>query len=84
MRKIKKEGFERAVWENCDIVIATAYDNPIPGYDTANTINLRLWKSIPYQEIDFKKFDSGDYYGSINKKQKAEIITSVLYPNDST
>lgn len=33
-----------------------AYDNPIPGYDTFNTINLRLWKSIPYDEINFEKF----------------------------
>lgn len=28
--------------------MAVAYDVPIPGYDTFNTINLRLWSSKPH------------------------------------
>lgn len=27
--------------------MARAYDTPIPGYATFNTIGLRLWKSLP-------------------------------------
>lgn len=30
-----------------EIVQAVAHDNPIPGFDTYNTINLRLWKATP-------------------------------------
>lgn len=33
--------------------MAEAYDNPIPGYNTLNSINLRLWKSTPTNEFDF-------------------------------
>ena len=33
--------------------LARAYDTPIPGYATFNTIGLRLWKSVPVNEFDF-------------------------------
>ena len=33
-------------------VEAVAYDNPIPGYKTSNTINLRLWAAKPSGEFD--------------------------------
>ncbi len=38
-----------------------AYDNPIPGWDTANTINLRLWAAKPDREFDLQAFNTGDY-----------------------
>ena len=40
---------------------AIAYDNPIPGFDTNNTINLRLWAAKPGQEFDLEAFNTGDY-----------------------
>jgi starch phosphorylase len=46
--------------------VAEAYDNPIPGYNTFNSINLRLWKSLPSQEFNFEEFDKGDYFKGIN------------------
>lgn len=61
-----------------------AYDTPVPGYNTFNTNNLRLWRAKPSNEFDFNSFNSGNYYGAIGERQKAEYITSVLYPNDST
>ncbi len=36
-------------WEQVE---AVAYDNPIPGYNTGNTINLRLWAAKPSGEFD--------------------------------
>jgi glucan phosphorylase len=33
------------------MVMAIAYDVPIPGYDTYNTINLRLWSSKPHNVL---------------------------------
>lgn len=38
-----------------------AYDNPIPGFDTNNTINLRLWAAKPDTEFDLEAFNTGDY-----------------------
>jgi starch phosphorylase len=72
------------VWEGGQVIIARAYDNPIPGYNTFNTINLRLWRSLPNNEFDFGSFNQGDYFRALEEKQRAEYITSVLYPNDST
>ena len=42
-------------------VTAVAYDNPIPGFQTNNTINLRLWAAKPGQEFDLQAFNTGDY-----------------------
>ena len=75
---------ERSRWEGCTKIVAMAFDTPIPGFNTYNTNNLRLWKACPRQTFDFDKFNSSDYYGAIKDRQDAEYISSVLYPNDST
>ena len=49
----------RDAWESQ--VTAIAYDNPIPGFHTNNTINLRLWAAKPGQEFDLEAFNTGDY-----------------------
>jgi starch phosphorylase len=41
--------------------MAVAYDNPIPGYNTTTTSNLRLWDAAPISEFDLEAFNSGDY-----------------------
>lgn len=64
--------------------MARAFDTPVPGYATFNTISLRLWKSCPAREFDFGSFNTGDYFKALEERQAAEHITSVLYPNDST
>ena len=45
----------------CMQVTAVAYDNPIPGFHTNNTINLRLWAAKPDREFDLEAFNTGDY-----------------------
>eukprot|EP01125_Pyxidicula_operculata_P014813 TRINITY_DN4984_c0_g1_i1.p1 TRINITY_DN4984_c0_g1~~TRINITY_DN4984_c0_g1_i1.p1 ORF type:complete len:948 (-),score=244.61 TRINITY_DN4984_c0_g1_i1:182-3025(-) len=74
----------RYKWEGHETVMAVAYDIPIPGFKTYNTINLRLWSSRPSKEFDFQLFDKGNYFAAIENKQRSETITSVLYPNDNT
>ena len=79
-----EDGKTVAVWEGGEIVDATAYDVPIPGYQTATTNNLRLWSSKAAKgEFDFQKFNSGEYEGSVGDQQRAETISAVLYPNDN-
>lgn len=75
------DGFK---WAGGQIVRAVAYDSPIPGYDTYNTLNLRLWSAQPAKEFDLESFSRGDYYGAVAAKEDSEKISSVLYPNDST
>ncbi|KAK7218807.1 hypothetical protein V2G26_006810 [Clonostachys chloroleuca] len=79
-----EEGKSVAIWEGGEIVVAVAYDVPIPGYDTPTTNNLRLWSSkASGGEFDFQKFNSGDYESSVAEQQRAETISNVLYPNDN-
>mmetsp|Transcript_15868 Transcript_15868/g.40295 ORF Transcript_15868/g.40295 Transcript_15868/m.40295 type:complete len:1250 (-) Transcript_15868:119-3868(-) len=80
----EEDGRQIFVWNPAEQVDAVAYDNPIPGYRTANTINLRLWSAKPSREFDLESFNSGDYVASILEKQNAESISSVLYPDDRT
>lgn len=77
-------GRQVSVWENGEIVTATAYDVPIPGYNTPTTNNLRLWSSKSSSgEFDFTKFNNGEYEASVHDQQRAETISAVLYPNDN-
>eukprot|EP01022_Parablepharisma_sp_SALTPOND_P017120 TRINITY_DN2670_c0_g1_i1.p1 TRINITY_DN2670_c0_g1~~TRINITY_DN2670_c0_g1_i1.p1 ORF type:complete len:885 (+),score=105.30 TRINITY_DN2670_c0_g1_i1:65-2719(+) len=80
--KYEENGVERRRWIGEERVQAMAYDTPIPGYNTFNTNNLRLWRACPSTEFDFRSFNAGDYFGAVHAKQKAETISSVLYPND--
>ena len=75
---------ERSKWEGCQQVMAMAYDTPIPGFNTYNTNNLRLWSARSTSNFNFDSFNESDYAGAIKERQEAEYITSVLYPNDET
>lgn len=65
-------------------VLAVPYDVPIIGYGTPNVGTLRLWQCEAEQELDFTAFNNQDYLRALEAKNKAEDITRVLYPNDST
>jgi len=78
------EGNDRAEWTGGTLVAAVAYDNIIPGFDSFNCINLRLWKSEPSREFDFDAFNQGRYADALREKEWAESLTAVLYPNDNT
>ena len=65
-------------------VLAVPYDVPVIGYGTNNIGTLRLWQCEAEEELDFNAFNDQDYLRALNAKNKAEDITRVLYPNDST
>ena len=65
-------------------VLAVPYDVPVIGYGTNNIGTLRLWQCEAEEELDFKAFNDQDYLRALAQKNKAEDITRVLYPNDST
>jgi len=79
-------GVIRCTWEGDEQVEAMAYDVPIPGFGTKSTINIRLWSSKPMKgaTFDLRSFNEGNYQKSVEQQQRAEQITSVLYPNDNT
>ena len=65
-------------------VLAVPYDVPVIGYGTNNINTLRLWQCEAEEELDFSAFNDQDYLRALDQKNKAEDITRVLYPNDST
>ena len=65
-------------------VLAVPYDVPVIGYGTDNVGTLRLWQCEAEEELDFSAFNDQDYLRALTQKNKAEDITRVLYPNDST
>lgn len=65
-------------------VLAVPYDVPVIGYGTDNINTLRLWQCEAEEELDFNAFNDQDYLRALAQKNKAEDITRILYPNDST
>jgi len=77
-----EKGAWRQRWVGGEIIQAMAYDNPVPGFDTFNTNNLRLWKACPSSEFDFDAFNESNYAEAVEERRKAEDLSAVLYPND--
>ena len=71
-------------WTDPEIVMAMAYDVPIPGYKTKTVNNLRLWAAKATREFDLDSFNAGDYIGSVEEKNSTENLSKVLYPNDTS
>ena len=65
-------------------VLAVPYDVPVIGYGTNNIGTLRLWQCEAEEELNFNAFNDQDYQRALDAKNKAEDITRVLYPNDTT
>lgn len=80
---VTKEG-KKSTWVPAESVKAVAYDNPIPGFKTPTTSNLRLWDSQPFAEFNLAAFNAGEYDKAMVDRERAEGIIAVLYPNDST
>jgi starch phosphorylase len=71
-------------WVDTEEVIATAYDNGVPGYGLASVATLRLWSARPSTALDLEAFNRGDYMLAVEDKNRSENVTRVLYPEDST
>ncbi|WP_345829309.1 glycogen phosphorylase [Erwinia sp. HDF1-3R] len=81
--RIQQEG-SRSRWLETEEVLAMAYDQIIPGYDTDTTNTLRLWSAQASNEINLGKFNQGDYFAAVEDKNHSENVSRVLYPDDST
>ncbi|XP_022149090.1 alpha-1,4 glucan phosphorylase L-2 isozyme, chloroplastic/amyloplastic-like isoform X1 [Momordica charantia] len=80
-------------WVGGEDVTAVAYDVPIPGYKTKNTINLRLWSTkVAPEQFNLSYFNVGDHasaYAAIKKAEKKILtlpckICYILYPGDES
>jgi len=78
------DGSTRMEWHPSEHLLAVAYDTPIVGWRGARVNTLRLWSAQPIDPILLDKFNSGDHIGALEESSRAETITRVLYPADST
>ncbi len=73
-----------ATWTPSDVVMAQAYDTPVPGWRASWTNTLRLWSAKPKKIFDLDPFNRGEYMAAAAPEVLAETISRVLYPDDST
>ncbi|MBQ6595196.1 MAG: 4-alpha-glucanotransferase [Clostridia bacterium] len=64
-------------------VRAVPYDMPVIGYGRSSISTIRLWQCESPEEFEFSLFNDQDYQAASGKKNIAEDITKVLYPNDT-
>ncbi|XP_077238802.1 alpha-glucan phosphorylase 2 isoform X2 [Tasmannia lanceolata] len=81
--EISDSGFRK--WVGGEVLQALAYDVPIPGYKTKNTISLRLWEAkAGSKDFNLFQFNDGQYESAAQLHSKAQQICAVLYPGDAT
>jgi glycogen phosphorylase len=71
-------------WWDTEEVIATAYDNGVPGYGLGSVATMRLWAARASRAINLEAFNRGDYMRAVEEKNHSENVSRVLYPEDST
>lgn len=81
---VDQHGVHHARWVDTEDVVAVPYDVPVSGYRNNIVNTLRLWAASATDEFNLYEFNAGDYADSVAKKNEAENITMVLYPNDAT
>ena len=72
------------IWRPSEVVEAVAYDTPIPGWRGRYVNTLRLWRSRAPDPLRLDVFNAGDYVAAQTEQVRAELISKVLYPSNST
>ncbi len=78
------DGVYRYHWLDTTEVMAMAYDTPIPGYGNNVVNSMRLWSAKATRDFDLQYFNNGDYIKAVGEKRESEILSKVLYPDDTT
>ena len=75
---------DRMVFRHVDYepVIAVPYDMPVLGYGSSRVNTIRLWSAKPQAPWIWTAL-TGGLYRAVRKKELDEVITKVLYPEDS-
>ena len=75
---------QRQQWEPSDVVRSIAYDTPVVGWRGRAVNTLRLWRARAESDLHLERFNAGDHVGAVMDEARAESISRVLYPADST
>jgi starch phosphorylase len=72
------------VWRPAETIVAVAYDTPVVGWRGRHVNTLRLWSARAPDPLRLDAFNQGDHVGALSEQVRAEAISKVLYPSDST
>ena len=85
---LPRAGGEQALsqhfWHWAEGVRAIAYDTPTVGWRGSSVNTLRLWRARAEADFHLERFNAGDHIGAVAEEARAESISRVLYPADST
>src|SRR5690606_27894926 len=71
-------------WQPHEEVLAIAYDTPIVGWRGRRVNTLRLWSARAVDPIRLDAFNRGEHAEALLGRTRAETLTRVLYPTDSS
>ncbi|HSC83422.1 MAG TPA: glycogen/starch/alpha-glucan phosphorylase [Pseudomonas sp.] len=77
-------GVPYQLWQPTETIRAIAYDTPVVGWRRASVNTLRLWRARAEEDLQLDRFNAGDHFGAVAEVVRAESISRVLYPADST
>ena len=78
------EEVNRQLWQPTESIRAIAYDTPVVGWRRSAVNTLRLWRARAEEDLQLERFNAGDHLGAVVDVVRAESISRVLYPADST
>ncbi|WP_375465162.1 glycogen/starch/alpha-glucan phosphorylase [uncultured Methylobacterium sp.] len=78
------DGVIRRHWHPAETVLAVAHDVPVVGWRAKTVNTLRLWKAEAEAPVELAQFNGGDHVGAVANRMRAEAISRVLYPSDSS
>ena len=81
---VPRPGGFAQVWRPAERIDAIAYDVPIVGWRGQHVNTLRLWAARAPDPLSLDAFNQGDYMGALADQVRAQAISKVLYPSDST
>ena len=81
---ISPTGVKRSIWHPAETLEAVAYDIPIAGWRGRHVNPLRLWSARAVDPLRLDAFNMGDHAGALSEQTRAEAISKILYPSDST
>ncbi|MGV8842493.1 MAG: glycogen/starch/alpha-glucan phosphorylase [Pseudomonas sp.] len=82
--QLGESGVTLQTWHPMEIVRAIAYDTPVLGWRAAGVNTLRLWRARAETNLHLERFNAGDHLGAVAEVVRAESISRVLYPADSS
>ncbi|WP_436527285.1 glycogen/starch/alpha-glucan phosphorylase [Actinoplanes sp. HUAS TT8] len=75
----------RKRWVPGEIVLGEPSHMLVPGYGTETVNIVRLWRARGSEaSFDLSRFSAGQYAEAVQEAVRAENISKVLYPDDST